>query len=60
MYDPGESTSGEITDISEVVVGQSKRNVDSVDSDLVIMVWCLSVFGRFIKYGVGQAGAVGH
>ena len=32
----GESSSGEITDISDVFVGPPKENVDSVDSDLVI------------------------
>ena len=32
----GESSSGEITDISDVFVGQSKESVHSVDSDLAI------------------------
>ena len=33
----GEFSSGEITNISDVFVGQLKENVDSVDSDLVIV-----------------------
>ena len=48
-----------ITDISDVFVGQSKENLDSVDSDLVIAD-VAPVFGRFVKYAVGQAEAVGH
>ena len=32
----GESSSGEITYISDVFLGQLKENIDSVDSDLVI------------------------
>ena len=52
------SSSGEI-DISDVFVGQSKENLDSVDSGLVIAD-VVSVFGRFVKYAVGQAEAVGH
>ena len=54
----GESSSGEITDISDVFMGQSKENVDSVDSDLVIAD-VVSVFSRLGKYSVGQAEVVG-
>ena len=37
MYVPSESTSCEITNISEVVVGQLKEYGNSVDADLVIV-----------------------
>ena len=55
----GESSSSKITNISDIFVGQSKKNIPSVDSDLVIAD-VVSVFGRFMKYAVGQAEAVGH
>ena len=47
VYDPGESTSGEITSISHVVVGLSKESIDSVDSELACDRGC-GVFGRFV------------
>ena len=55
----GESSGGEATDLADVFVGQSKDHLDCVDSDLVIAD-VASVFGRFVKYTVGQPEAVGH
>ena len=52
------SSSGEI-DISDIFVDQTKENLDPVDSGLVIAD-VVSVFGRFVKYAMGQAEAVGH